>query len=92
MSTKPKQDEVIVCAAIKIGDEVSLCIRHFDNFTRKAFLDESSADRRCVQGFVTNRGRFLNREEALHLSLKNGQVDMRKKVGFKGELFSEDLY
>ena len=39
-----------------------------------------------VQGFLTNRNRFLDRKEARELFIKNGQDPERN------ELFSEDLY
>lgn len=44
---------------------------------------------KSVQGFLTSKNRFLNREEARKLVLRNGQV---KKTIIDGELFSEDLY
>jgi hypothetical protein len=40
-----------------------------------------------VQGFLTSDNRFLNRQEALELHLKNGG-----KSEFSDELYSEDLY
>lgn len=47
---------------------------------------------RCetTQGFLTSKGRFVNREEALAIARKVGQV--KDDAGYKGELFSEDLY
>ena len=48
--------------------------------------------RRCetIQGFITNKGRFVNRKEAFQIALAAGQIDESAGVG--GELFSEDLY
>lgn len=40
-----------------------------------------------VQGFLTNKNRFLNRKEAHKLFVENGG-----KPEFKDELYSEDLY
>ena len=40
-----------------------------------------------VQGFLTDRNRFLDRKEALDLFKANGGVPE-----FKDELYSEDLY
>lgn len=42
-----------------------------------------------IQGFLTNKNRFVDREEAMNLMLENTD-----KIDFinKRELFSEDLY
>ena len=94
--TMSKYGERVVCAASKIGDKVYLCIRHGDRFTRDAILSVNKEtdylDLNRVDGFVTNRGNFLDREQALQLALDNGQVTPDTKIGFSGELFSEDLY
>ena len=42
-----------------------------------------------VQGFLTNKNRFLNREEALELVRENGQLEGRI---LGGVLTSEDLW
>ena len=89
--------ELLVCAATKIGNEVFLCIRHGDPFMWNAILakgiDPHSGNvQNRVEGFVTNRGNFLDREQALQLALDNCQVAPDTKIGFLGELFSEDLY
>lgn len=96
--------EYILCAAIKrkkhikldsynyqsdsrnIDDIYSIEIgrRHNDILARfhKAFLDVHE------QGFYTSYGRFVNREEALLIAKKAGQV----KEHLEKELFSADLY
>lgn len=43
----------------------------------------------CVQGFLTNKNRFLNRTEALELVRSNGQL---KDDIIGGVLTSEDLW
>lgn len=43
----------------------------------------------CVQGFLTNKNRFLTRKEALDLVRSNGQLK-NKLIG--GVLTSEDLW
>ena len=43
----------------------------------------------CIQGFLTNKNRFLNRAEALELVKENGQLT---KPIIGGELTSEDLW
>lgn len=40
-----------------------------------------------VQGFLTNKNRFVNREEAAKIHISNGH-----KIDFENRLFSEDLY
>jgi len=43
-----------------------------------------------TQGFVTDDGKFVDREEAAKIALQRGQI---KKLKFNSkELFSEDLY
>ena len=43
----------------------------------------------CIQGFLTNKNRFLTRAEALELVKSNGQLS---KPLLGGELTSEDLW
>ena len=47
---------------------------------------------RCklTQGFITNKGVFVNRKEAYKIALNARQIDGSN--GVDGELFSEDLY
>jgi len=43
-----------------------------------------------VQGFLTNKNRFVDREEGAKIALACGQID---KLNFSGnKLYSEDLY
>ena len=95
--------EYILCAAVKrkkpieldsynyqtnghIDDIYSIEIgrRHNDILARfgKSCIDV------CEQGFYTSYGRFVDREEALLIAKKAGQV--KEHLGKK--LFSEDLY
>lgn len=39
------------------------------------------------QGFITDKGKFVDREEAARIAFECGQISEKKK-----ELFSEDLY
>ena len=43
-----------------------------------------------MQGFVTDKYRFIDRKEALALGLKNGQID--KRMARNDEAFSEMLW
>ena len=47
---------------------------------------------RCevIQGFITNKGRFVDRKEAYKIAYAAGQIDSSN--GADNELFSEDLY
>ena len=89
--------EFCICAAIKlVTGEVIYGHRHnncYDvvsarpGFTKTLVLD-------AVQGFVTSRGRFVGREEAMKLQRASGKPS---KYSFNGKycgkmLFSEDLY
>jgi hypothetical protein len=40
-----------------------------------------------VQGFLTNKNRFVDREEAAKIHMANGN-----EIDFENRLFSEDLY
>lgn len=43
-----------------------------------------------VQGFLTNKNKFVDREEGADIALKNGQI---KHLSYsKTKLYSEDLY
>jgi len=42
------------------------------------------------QGFLTNKGQYVNREDAARIAIESGQI---KELQFSSiELFSEDLY
>lgn len=43
------------------------------------------------QGFLTSKNRFVNREEALIIALRENQIMNKKKIR-GNKLFSEDLY
>jgi len=45
---------------------------------------------KCVQGFLTSKGRFVDRKEAWKIARAAGQID--DNGGCERELFSEDLY
>ena len=89
--------DLIVCAAIKNREtgEIIISIRHFDKFAHQQIArhDDFESWKRAEQGFVNQRGEFLNREEALEIAKREKQI--RRQVG-GGEnnsgLFSENLY
>jgi hypothetical protein len=43
------------------------------------------------QGFITSRNRYVDREEGLRLQLAAG-IESVAPGGYRGQLFSEDLY
>lgn len=70
-----KDNERILCAAMLMKDgEVIPCYRHYYAFYKKV-------------GFLTSKGRFVDRKEAAKIAWDMGQID--KEVD---ELTSEDLY
>lgn len=54
------------------------------------YPDEEHANLRCVQGFVTDKFRFVNRTVARQIADAAGQTSARDKK--RSELFSEDLW
>jgi len=91
----------VLCAAIRHKETGNfICgIRHYDNVMRSVFPFTTEAVTNpvktwyapevCEQGFLSSRGKFLTRKEALELAVKAGQVEADPN---KTELFSEDLY
>lgn len=64
--------------------------RHGCIFETTAFqFPHHTYGRYTTQGFLTNKNRFLNREDALKLVQENGQLT---KPIIGGELTSEDLW
>lgn len=84
---------LIVAAAIRVGKlTLSMppparhgCLIHaFYNYNRKVVVPPSD------QGFLTNQGQFVSREEAHRLAFMAGQIG--RDAGASEELFSEDLW
>lgn len=102
-ANKKNQPEVILCSAIWYKDVerpvhrpintpkgVVLCgYRHGHIIGQVVSLTGEPHHKlgEFVQGFLTNKNRFLNRKEALQLFKKNGNTPE-----FGDELYSEDLY
>ena len=93
--------ERIVCSANKYGDLVVAGVRHacgvmsgihraFDD--RHTDLSEDFGDE--VQGFVTNRHRFVDRQEAWKIAVSQRQIIRRVggDASKGGTLYSENLY
>lgn len=102
-----KKPELIVCAAIKFIErmqrEINLnrngvelivpMVRHYSPDGREV-LESIKSDRELEeleQGFITNKGRFVDREEALKIAKENNQIKF--DIGYNTKfLFSEMLY
>ena len=93
--------ELIVCAAIRFElidhyIETRECIlpmvRHYSPDAHKTLnlLSYEYEYKEIEQGFITNKGRFVDRKEALEIAKANNQI--RHKTGGSDELYSEDLY
>lgn len=95
------KDEYILCAAIHYNDfkqylhqpkniETGMVIcgrRHHNIIYNWNQLSLGKTRRTDTQGFLTNKDRFVNREEAAKIAFESGQISMPKK-----ELFSEDVW
>jgi hypothetical protein len=85
-------EERIVCAANRksFTGEIVLGLRHYDAFMRIMDTEGDPVD----QGFMTNHGRFVDRQEGWSIAVKNKQI-VRRVGGDEakgGTLYSENLY
>jgi hypothetical protein len=89
--------EVVICAAVRdIDGLVVHCQRHHHGLAvvrvRRASRSQSVAELEVQQGFVTSRGRFVGRIEALQLQRAAG-IKSAAPGGYRGDdLYSEDMY
>lgn len=88
MNSSNQDLEVICHAAVKSKDgEIFIGKHHAECFHKgfdKKIKMSSKAD---DQGFVTNRNRFVDRQEGAKIALDSGQIDRKTTI-----LFSEDLW
>lgn len=91
----------VVCAACMYDNGLIIAgARHFDLVmqTQLRFMKEQDeiefANRGSpVQGFIDQKGVFMDRKEALAVAIAANQVNVRRtKTWPEDELFSEDLY
>lgn len=82
---------MIISAAIKKDDQVYTGHRHHNIINRDNHPElPFGFFKKGEQGFVDDKGNFLNREDAAKHALECGQIS---KLKFSAtELFSEDLY
>lgn len=96
--------EYVMCAANWIDDGIEYTFKPYNIDTGRVYSGHrhpqifeltkdiypfSEYGKSTVQGFLTTKNRFLNREEALELVQKNGQLT---KPILGGVLTSEDLW
>ena len=89
--------ELIVCAANQ--DPISLviypCVRHgceiFWNLIDDKYNDPEKDCNTFIQGFLTNKCRFVSREEAYIIAINNNQI-RRESPTKNNKLYSEMLY
>ena len=87
-----KPQQVVVCAAIKVGDVIFCGARHCDSVMRGQAKAMGVSLARGRQGFIDQFGDFLTRKEAMEIVKKNGQpFNIERNVG-DINLFSEGLY
>jgi len=88
------EKEMCICAAVKAEDgTIILGHRHrdcFDGIIRRGKKIRKDFD---AQGFITSRGRFVNREEGFIIQQNAGIASANPEGYNKADwLFSEDLY
>lgn len=96
--------EIILCAAIhyddgiiyvhqpvNISSGIVVCgLRHCNCINTHYALTGKASKREDKQGFLTNRGRFVDRVEGFKIALAQGQITHNE--GETEILMSEDLY
>jgi hypothetical protein len=88
--THQTQPEVCLCAAILYSDGYIVRGHRHHDCLRTAW-DDLKRRERGTQGFLTSRGRFVNRDEGLQLQFAAG-IESAAPSGYRAELYSEDLY
>jgi len=93
-----REREKIICAAIKLVDSGKVYYGHRHPHCIEAMNGELSwtmnrqeiGKIKKIHGFVTNRGKFVNREEGWKIALDAKQIIQISEAA--GTLYSEDLY
>lgn len=80
---------IIVCAAIKYGNQILTGPRHF-HCLRQLELFDYLSDMVC--GFVDQDNQFYTRVQAYIIAQKNGQIRNPGYNAGSNELYSENLY
>lgn len=86
--------ELVVCAACRAvsngREHIVLGVRHFDRLMTEAVEKMGISDLDFEEGFITNKGRYITRQEAMQLAVSNNQI--RRTVSDDTQLYSENLY
>ena len=88
--------EYIICAAIHNPDETDLagepliyCGHRHHNIL---WQNEKISRKLQHQGFLTSKGRYVSRRDAVLIAVDANQIKMENLINLKVGLFSEDLY
>lgn len=86
----PKIKEIIKHAAVrsKCGNRIFLGKQHADCFYQADNIGVETSTYSADQGFVTSRGRYVNREEGARIAAAAGQIKNKKQT----VLCSEDIW
>lgn len=82
--------EVCLCAAIRFDDGLIIRGHRHADCMRTAYNQTPRPIGHPEQGFLTTLGRFVDRQDGLHLQQAAGIDSVRG--GYQQELYSEDLY
>lgn len=83
--------ELPACAAVRHASGVVFAGKRHDECFKAAYALDSSKEY-ARQGFMTNRGRFVDRQMAFRMMQRAG-IESAAEGGYRGaELYSEDLY
>jgi len=93
------KEQRIVCAAVEIDGLIVTGARHYDPVMNAVidsiYTEEEFGQLMCDgllrDGFIDNRGAFIERKAAWEIAERNKQVILMQDK-CKGELFSEHLY
>lgn len=82
----------VVCAAIRRYDHIICGVRHYDELMVAQIKQDGRDWRMAEQGFVNSRYKFMTREEAWDLAVRNGQYTGPQDREMGALLYSEDLW
>jgi hypothetical protein len=93
MLLKESEKEICICAAVLTEDGIVVKgHRHCDCFMVMEHMGKKPKYDIDYQGFITSKGRYVNREEGRKLQDKAGILSVDRE-GYRGDtLYSEDLY
>lgn len=85
--------ERITHAAVKTTSKF-ICIGkcHADCFYQGQNMGFEMSKRSAAQGFMTNKGRYVQRDEAARIAKKAGQLNLKDKQRKVTHLLSEDIW